>query len=65
MNPTLVITRLCSVTDAASILGIPLSTAQRWARSGRLPVVTKMTGGTGAYVLDRTAVEALAAERAK
>ncbi|MGX9294391.1 helix-turn-helix domain-containing protein [Tsukamurella paurometabola] len=60
-----VITSVCSVSDASAMLGLPLSTAQRWARLGRLPVVAKMTGGTGAYVLDRTAVEAMAAERAR
>lgn len=56
---------MCSVTEAATILGIPASTAQRWARIGQLPVVTKLAGATGAYVLDRAEVEALAAERAR
>lgn len=63
VTSTDVVTALCSVTDAARILGLPLSTAQRWARAGRLPVVTKMSGGTGAYVLDLTEVEAMAAKR--
>lgn len=65
VNITSVITPMCSVTEAAHILGIPVTTAQRWAKSGQLPVVTKLAGATGAYVLDRAAVEALAAERAR
>lgn len=65
VNITSVITQMCSVSEAALILGIPLTTAQRWAKSGQLPVVTKLAGATGAYVLDRTEVEAMAAERAK
>ena len=65
MNDTGVVTRLCSVRDAAPLLGVTVQTAQRWARSGRLPVVTKLPGDTGSYVLDLAAVEAMAAERAK
>ena len=65
MNDSDIVTRLCSVRDAAQLLGIPVPTAQRWARAGRLPVVTKMTGGTGAYVLDLDAVRDLAAERGR
>lgn len=64
MNDTGVITPLCSVGTAATILDVPVTTAQRWARAGRLPVVGKLDGKTGAYVLDREAVERLAAERA-
>lgn len=65
VDNTVVVTRLCSVRDAAPLLGVTVQTAQRWARAGRLPVVTKLPGDTGSYVLDRDAVEALAAERAK
>ena len=56
-------TAVCSVTDAAEMLGIATITAQRWARRGALPVVGKLAGKTGAYVLDRAAVERLAVER--
>lgn len=65
VNVTRVISPMCSVSEAATILGIPPTTAQRWAKSGQLPVVTKLAGATGAYVLDRAAVVALAAERAR
>lgn len=65
MNDSGVVTRMCSVTEAATLLRMPVTTAQRWAKSGRLPVVTKLAGATGAYVLDRAEVEALAAERAR
>lgn len=59
MNPKGVIPSLCSVTEAAEILGLPLSTAQRWARNGRLPIVGKLQGQTGSYVCDRDEVEAM------
>lgn len=63
MNNAGVVPPLCSVVDAAELLGIPLSTAQRWARTGRLPVITKLSGSKGAYVLDRDEIESLAAQR--
>lgn len=65
MNLTSVIPRLCSVATAAPILGLTYSAALRRAQTGNLPVVGKLEGQTGSYVLDLDAVEALAAERAR
>lgn len=57
--------RLCSLTDAANMLGYSRTKALRLARDGALPVVGKLSGETGSYVLDLDAVEALAASRKK
>lgn len=65
VNNTDVLTDLCSVVDAAEILGKPVSTVQKWARSGRIPVVGKLSGRQGAYILDRTEMNYLAAQRNK
>lgn len=64
VNDTDEIWPFCSVATAASILGMPTITASRHARAGKLPVLGRLDGKTGAYVLDRAAVERLAAERA-
>ncbi|NHP18412.1 helix-turn-helix domain-containing protein [Rhodococcus sp. IC4_135] len=65
MNNIGVLTDLCSVVDAAEILGKPVSTVQKWARTGRIPVVGKLSGLRGAYILDRTEMNHLAAQRKK
>lgn len=49
-----------SVTEAAVILGLSVRSVQRKVQLGQLPA-HKMTGRTGAYVLDRADVEVLLA----
>ena len=55
---------LLGVSEAARVLGVSGASVKRAAQSGVLPVALKMPGATGAYLFDRKAVEALAAERA-
>ena len=55
---------LIGTREAATLLNVSLPTATRMAQEGELPVVGKLPGRTGAYLFDRAAVEALAAERA-
>jgi excisionase family DNA binding protein len=54
-----VIPALCSVAEAAELLGSTPSTVQRWAKNGRLTVHQKLPGKTGAYLLDRDEVESM------
>jgi len=53
---------LVGSVEAAAILDRPHPTVKRWAASGRLPHAVKMPGDTGAYMFERSVVEALAAE---
>jgi excisionase family DNA binding protein len=48
--------------QAAVMLGKSPRTIQRMADSGALPFVQKLPGPNGAYLFNRTQVEALAAE---
>ena len=52
-----------SMGTAAQMLGVGRATITRWAQTGRLPIVGKLDGTTGAYLVDRATVERLAAER--
>jgi len=52
------------VADAARILGYSIAHTKRLALKGDVPTIGKLPGRTGAYLFDRAAVEALAAERA-
>lgn len=47
-----------SAAQAAEILGVDATTVHRMIKRGTLPA-HKLNGRTGAYVLDRAAVEAL------
>jgi len=51
---------LITTAEAASILGRPIATVNRWALSGRLVPVTQLPGRTGARLYRRADVEALA-----
>ena len=57
-----VIPRLCSLAAAADVLGMSVSAALRRVHTGQLPVLGKLEGQTGSYVLDLDEIEALAAE---
>lgn len=50
---------LVSSAQAATIHGVDVTTINRWAKSGRLRVVVKAPGRTGANLFDRAEVEAL------
>jgi len=52
-----------SAAEAADLLNCHRSTIARYVAAGTLEA-TKLPGRTGAYLFDRAAVEALAAERA-
>lgn len=56
--------RVIGTSVACTILGVDRSTVIRWVQSGALQPVQKLGPGTGAYLFDREAVEALLAERA-
>lgn len=49
--------------EVATLLQISIPTVNRRAKSGQLPVIAKAPGSRGAYIFDRKAVEALAAQR--
>lgn len=53
-----------STREVAQALNTSVPTVTRLARAGDLPVTAKAPGSRGAYLFDRSAVEALAAERA-
>ncbi|WP_353709000.1 helix-turn-helix domain-containing protein [Cellulosimicrobium sp. ES-005] len=50
-------------TEACAVLKIDRSTLVRWVRAGRIAPTYKYPRSNGAYLFDRVAVEALAAER--
>lgn len=56
---------MCSAAHAADVLKLSVRTVLRRANSGDLPVLGKLDGPTGSYVLDLDAVEALAQERTR
>jgi hypothetical protein len=48
--------------EAGRILGKSARTVQRMADADELPTIGKLSGPNGAYLFDREAIEALAAE---
>jgi len=55
---------LVTTAEVVDILHCDRSTITRLVATGKLTAATKLPGRTGAYLFDRAAVEALAAERA-
>ena len=51
-------TDLVGTVEAAAILGCSVPTLKRKARTGELPHALKMEGRTGAYLFERSVVEA-------
>ena len=51
-----------TIADAAQILGKDRKTVLRWIGSGRIPAI-KLSGKTGAYLIDPNDIEALKATR--
>ncbi len=51
---------LVSTSEAAEMLKITPKTISRYAQDGRLRPATKLPGLTGAYLFNRTDIEALA-----
>ena len=54
---------LITAGEVARILRRPERTVKWQARRGSLPTVTKLATRTGAYLFDRAAIEAIAAEQ--
>jgi predicted site-specific integrase-resolvase len=55
---------LIGSAEACSILGdIDRGTLVRWIAAGKIAYVTKLPGGTGAYVFDRAEVERVKREQ--
>lgn len=52
-------------SDAAKILDVPLRTLIWRTTQGQIPFVQKMPGRNGAYLFDRTQIEAIAKGGAK
>lgn len=57
--------RLIGSTEAIRILGVSRATLTRWAASGEIRSVGKLSGDTGALIFKRDDVEALAEQRAE
>lgn len=55
---------LIGTADAAAILQRSQRTVKRLAKSGKLEPAVKMTGDTGAYLFERSTVEAFAKQAA-
>lgn len=55
---------LISAAEAAALLGIDRSTLTRWVKAGRIDAAHKNPYLNGALLFDRSAVDALVAERA-
>jgi predicted DNA-binding transcriptional regulator AlpA len=49
--------------EVARMLGKSKASVKRYAASGLLPTIGKINSRTGAYLFDRNAIEAFAAER--
>lgn len=58
------VTQVAGVAETARILGKSRATVKRWAADGTIPA-GKLPGKTGAYLFDRAAIQALAAERVR
>lgn len=56
---------LIGTAEAAGILRVNRATVTRWAKAGKLRPVTKLPGGTAAYVFTRTSVKHLAVQQRK
>lgn len=54
---------LIGSADAATILGVSRSQLQRMAALGEIATATRLSSRRGARLFERSAVEALAAER--
>ncbi len=54
---------LITTAQVAEVLGITVAWANKQAAAGRLPVVQKLPGRTGAYLFDRSAIEVEAGKR--
>lgn len=54
---------LVGTNEAATILGVSISTVNRWAVEGVLTVALKAPGNRGANLFARTDVEALVEQR--
>lgn len=52
-------THTIASSEAARILGLSRSQVNRLAATGRIPFVVKAPGVRGAYIFDRTDIEAL------
>ena len=50
---------LIGTAEAAALRGVSVKTVTRWVRDGKLTPVQKLPGLRGAYVFDRSDVEAL------
>lgn len=59
-----IVMNLVSTAEAAEILGVDVSTVNRWAADGRLPEAMRAPGARRPRIFSRTQVEALKAERA-
>ena len=51
---------LLNSAEVCALLSIDRSTLSRWVKDGTLPCYTKLPGLRGAFLFDRSAVEALA-----
>ena len=56
---------LINATEAGNILGYSARTVKRMANAGQLPYAAKLPGTTGAFVFDRSAIVARAANRTR
>lgn len=57
------IVTLVGAADAATALEVDPKTVRRWANTGQLPAVGKLSGRRGAYIFNAADVEAKAAAR--
>ena len=57
------VVELVGATDAAGVLEVDPKTVRRWANTGQLPAVGKLSGSRGAYIFNAAAVAAEAAAR--
>lgn len=53
-----------TTTEVAALLGKQPRTIQRQADAGLLPTIAKLPGRTGAWLFDRSEIEALSTGRA-
>lgn len=51
---------LLSTAEVADLRRVHVRTVHRWVATGRLTPALKLPGGTGAYLFNRSDVEALA-----
>lgn len=53
------VVNLITTVEAVAILGCDRSSISRWVSSGRLTPVRKLPGQTGAFLFDKSDIEAL------